>query len=174
MREYLGERLPSFTEEELELLRATRDINTFYGMNHYSTKFARQLTDPPAADDWTRNIEESSVNSAGEEIGPASSMPWLRVAPEGFRKLLNWIWDRYHVPIVVTENGCPCPGEEDVNVAVDDQFRQRYLGLYLDSISRAISEDGVKVVGYYAWSLMDNFGMPPIFSRNCPCRLTLV
>ncbi|CEL00893.1 hypothetical protein ASPCAL00485 [Aspergillus calidoustus] len=157
MREYLGERLPSFTEEELELLRATRDINTFYGMNHYSTKFARQLTDPPAADDWTRNIEESSVNSAGEEIGPASSMPWLRVAPEGFRKLLSWIWDRYHVPIVVTENGCPCPGEEDVNIAIDDQFRQRYLGLYLDSISRAISEDGVKVVGYYAWSLMDNF-----------------
>jgi beta-glucosidase len=87
----------------------------------------------------------------------------LRVAPEGFRKLLNWIWDRYPVPIVVTENGCPCPGEENVDVAIDDQFRQRYLGLYLDSISRAVFEDGVKVVGYYAWSLMDNFGMPRIF-----------
>ncbi|KAH7120286.1 glycoside hydrolase superfamily [Dactylonectria estremocensis] len=157
MKEYLGTRLPSFTTEDLELLKATYSINAFYGMNHYSTKFVRQLTTPAADDDWTRNIEELSVNSKGEEIGPASSMPWLRIAPGGFRKVLNWVWDRYRLPILVTENGCPCPGEADVKVAIDDQFRQRYIGLYLDSISRAIYEDGVKVEGYYVWSLMDNF-----------------
>ncbi|KAJ5970193.1 Glycoside hydrolase family 1 [Penicillium vulpinum] len=157
MKQYLGARLPSFTFNDLELLKSACSKNAFYGMNHYSTKLARQLTTPADEDDWTRNIEESSVNSKGEEIGPASSMPWLRVAPGGFRKLLNWVWDRYHLPILVTENGCPCPGEIDLEVAVDDQFRQRYLGLYLDSISQAIYEDGVKVEGYYAWSLMDNF-----------------
>ncbi|KAJ6087079.1 hypothetical protein N7467_005993 [Penicillium canescens] len=122
MKEYLGARLPSFTPEDLELLKATCSINAFYGMNHYSTKFARQLTTPPAEDDWTRNIEESPVNSKGEEIGPASSMPWLRIAPGGFRKLLNWVWNRYHLPILVTENGFPCPGEADVKVAMDDHF----------------------------------------------------
>jgi beta-glucosidase len=48
--------------------------------------------------------------------------------------------------------------------AVDDEFRITYFGLYLDAISRAIYEDGVPVEGYYAWSLMDNFGMfsPPL------------
>lgn len=162
MKEYLGTRLPSFTSDDLELLKATSSINSFYGMNHYSTKFARQLDTEPVEDDWTRNIEESAVNSLGEEIGPASSMPWLRIAPKGFRKLLNWVWERYHLPILVTENGCPCPGESDVKLALDDQFRQRYFGLYLDAISRAIYEDGVKVQGYYAWSLMDNFGRNPI------------
>lgn len=158
MKDYLGERLPSFSPEDLDLLKSTCSSNAFYGVNHYSTKFARQLTDPPAADDWTSNIEESAVNSRGEEIGPPSSMPWLRIAPEGFRKLLNWIWQRYGLSILVTENGCPCPGEADVQGAMNDDFRQRYLGLYLDSISRAIYEDGVKVDGYYVWSLMDNFG----------------
>ncbi|KAH7127242.1 glycoside hydrolase superfamily [Dendryphion nanum] len=157
MREYLGDRLPTFTLEERELLRRTSKINAFYGMNHYSTKYARQLTEPPEYDDWTSNIEESAVNSEGIEIGPPSAAQWLRVAPEGFRKLLNWVWKRYQVPIIVTENGCPCIGEKDVDVAVDDKFRQRYLGLYLDAISRAIYEDGVKVEGYYAWSLMDNY-----------------
>ncbi|KAK1704539.1 glycoside hydrolase superfamily [Colletotrichum lupini] len=157
MRAYLGSRLPEFTAEERALLRKTAPINAFYGMNHYSTKYARALPDPPADDDWTGNIEETSVNKQGVEIGPMSGVQWLRLAPEGFRKLLNWVWNRYQLPIIVTENGCPCPGEIDVDVARKDHFRQRYFGLYLDAISRSIYEDGVRVEGYYAWSLMDNF-----------------
>ncbi|KAH8587943.1 glycoside hydrolase superfamily [Bisporella sp. PMI_857] len=157
MRKQLGSRLPEFTLEDRRLLRKTAPLNAFYGMNHYSTKYARALQDPPADDDWTGNIAESSENSEGVEIGPASGVLWLRVAPEGFRKLLNWVWDRYHLPIIVTENGCPCPNEEDVNVAINDNFRQRYIGLYLDAISRAVYDDKVRVLGYYAWSLMDNF-----------------
>jgi beta-glucosidase len=158
MRKCLGDRLPRFTPEDRELLRKTAPLNTFYGMNHYSTKFARALEEPPSDDDWTGNITESSENSEGVEIGPASGVLWLRVAPKGFRQLLNWVWDRYRLPIIITENGCPCPNEEDVNVAINDTFRQRYFGLYLDAISRAIYDDEVPVLGYYAWSLMDNFG----------------
>ncbi|KAH8903862.1 glycoside hydrolase [Coniochaeta sp. PMI_546] len=159
MRAQLGSRLPDFTPGELELLRSAAPINAFYGMNHYTTKYARALTDPPADDDCTGNVEELSYNSEGREIGPVSGVSWLRVAPSGFRKLLNWVWARYHLPIIVTENGCPCPGESEMPVeqAVDDKFRINYLGLYLDAISRAIYEDGVPVQGYYVWSLMDNF-----------------
>ncbi|KAK3935847.1 beta-glucosidase-11 [Diplogelasinospora grovesii] len=156
MRSYLGARLPEFTPEERNLIRRAAHINAFYGMNHYSTKYARALPRPPADDDWTGNIEESSVDSEGKEIGPVSGLGWLRVAPEGFRKLLKWVWKRYHLPIIVTENGCPSTDTE-MEKAVDDKFRQRYFGLYLDAISHAIYEDGVKVLGYCAWSLMDNY-----------------
>jgi beta-glucosidase len=168
MKSFLGDRLPEFTGEERALLKETAPINAFYGMNHYSTKFARALTDPPAEDDWTGNISEGSVNKHGIQIGPASQFEWLRVAPEGFRKLMNWVWKRYSLPIIITENGCPCPGEEDVTVAVDDKFRERYLGLYLDAISRSIYEDGVDVQGYYVWTLMDNFGKSPACSFCLP------
>lgn len=160
MRAQLGSRLPVFTPRELELLRLSAPINAFYGMNHYTTKYAQALPDPPADDDCTGNVEESASNSEGREIGPVSGMSWLRVAPSGFRKLLNWVWARYHLPIIVTENGCPCPGESGMTLeqAIDDQLRVRYLGLYLDAVSRAIYVDGVPVEGYYVWSLMDNFG----------------
>ncbi|KFZ20574.1 hypothetical protein V501_00035 [Pseudogymnoascus sp. VKM F-4519 (FW-2642)] len=152
-------RLPKFSPDELELLHKSVSLNTFFGLNHYSTKYARALPDPPADDDITGNVEEGAINSEGEEIGPVSGMIWLRVAPEGFRKLLSWLWKRYSIPIIITENGCPCPGENNMTLeqAVDDQFRIRYLGLYLDAISQAIYTDGVLVKGYYVWSLMDNF-----------------
>jgi beta-glucosidase len=161
MKAQLGSRLPEFTSEELELLHQSASINAFYAMNHYTAKYARALPYPPADDDWTGNVEELFKNSEGIEMGPVSGASWLQVAPMGFRKLLNWVWDRYHLPIIVTENGCVCPGESQMTLeqAVDDKFRTRYLGLYLDSISRAIYEDGVQVEGYYVWSLMDNFGM---------------
>lgn len=158
MKDYLGDRLPGFTSADLKLLHDTYAINAFYGMNHYSTKFAHQLSTPAPEDDWTRNIGESSEDSKGVQVGPASSMPWLRIAPSGFRKVLSWVWHRYKLPIIVTENGCPCPNESSIEIAKDDTFRQLYLGLYLDAISQAIYEDGVPVEGYYVWSLMDNFG----------------
>jgi beta-glucosidase len=161
MRAQLGSRLPEFTSEELELLRQSAPINSFYGMNHYTTKYARALPDPPADDDCTGNVEEGPINSEGKFSGPVTGMSWLRVTPAGFRKLLNWVWHRYQRPIIVTENGCPCPGESEMTLeqALDDQFRIRYFGLYLDAISHAIYKDGVMVEGYYVWSLMDNFGM---------------
>ncbi|PVH68486.1 glycoside hydrolase family 1 protein [Cadophora sp. DSE1049] len=127
MKEYLGDRLPAFARGEHAPLRETAAFNTIYGMNHYSTKYTLALHDPPADDDWTGDIEEGAIDQHGVEIGPVSQMQWLRIAPERFRKLMKWVWDRCHLP--VTENGCPCV-ENRVETAIDDKFRQRYLGLY--------------------------------------------
>ncbi|KAK2684592.1 hypothetical protein QWA68_016645 [Fusarium oxysporum] len=144
MRDRLGARLPEFTEAERQLLKRTAPNNTIYGMNHYTSQFARARTTEPAGDDLTGNVEELAFDSNGMEIGPPSGVSWLRVTQVQFRKLLGWIWNR----------------ENDMTVeeAVNDEFRVRYFGLYLDEISRATYEDGVKVSGYFAWSLMDNYG----------------
>lgn len=152
MRSQLGPRLPTFTSAEFSLLHLSASMNGFYGMNHYTSQFARGRTPPPLPDDWTGNVEELPHNSAGVEIGELSRASWLCVAPLQFRKLLSWIWHRYGLPIYVTENGCPCPGEDKMTLkqAVDDSFRSWYFALYLNAISHAIYEDGVSIRGYYA------------------------
>ncbi|KAH8168855.1 glycosyl hydrolase family 1 domain-containing protein [Sarocladium implicatum] len=161
MRKQMGSRLPEFSMEEREVLKKAASINGFYGMNHYTSQYARARDPalPIDKNDLTGNVDELAVDCNGIALGPLSGTSWLRVTERQFRKLLSWVYARYRLPIIITENGCPCPGENSMTIqeAVNDQFRVRYTGLYLDAISRAIYDDGVEVSGYYAWSLMDNF-----------------
>jgi beta-glucosidase len=54
---------------------------------------------------------------------------------------------KYKLPIYVTENG----------VATDDEYkRSRYLVAYIKEVYHAILS-GVKIKGYFYWSLLDNF-----------------
>jgi beta-glucosidase len=73
--------------------------------------------------------------------------------------VLNWAWDRYHVPIYVTENGFSVPDENALSLdeALDDSMRVHYYEGYLNAMLDAINVDGVKVLGYMAWSLLEYF-----------------
>ena len=85
-----------------------------------------------------------------------TSMGWF-VVPWGFRKMLNWIHERYHgLPIYVTENGTAL-ANNDVETAIDDTERADFIKGYTDAMKQAIEEDGVDVRGYFCWTLMDNF-----------------
>lgn len=99
MRKQLGSRLPEFSDAEKELLKKTASHNTFYGMNHYTSQFARARTEPATEDDHTGNVEELTTNKEGVEMGPLSGVSWLRVTHKQFRKLLNWAWNRYQRPM---------------------------------------------------------------------------
>lgn len=160
MRAQLGSRLPLFTEAEFALLREA-EID-FYGMNYYTSQFARHRTSPAAATDYIGNVDEYPENKAGISIGELSGIHWLRSAPQGFRKHLVRIYKKYGKPIYVTENGCPCPGEDKMSKeeSLKDVFRQRYFSDHFDAMIGAI-QDGAKIAGYFAWSLIDNLGKFP-------------
>lgn len=157
MRSQLGDRLPAFTKAEFALLREAE--LDFYGMNYYTSEFARHRKSSPPATDYKGNVDDLQEDSNGLSIGELSGVDWLRSAPEGFRKHLVRIYKKYGKPIYVTENGCPCPGEEAMSKeeCIKDGYRQRYLSQHLDAILAA-RQDGADVAGYFAWSLMDNFG----------------
>lgn len=92
------------------------------------------------------------------ETTPAESR---MLVPWGFRKLLRYIHARYTGPlnlaIYVTENGFPVEGEGKLSIdeAVNDTLRQTYYAGYVEQLLRATKEDGVKMGGYMAWSLLE-------------------
>jgi beta-glucosidase len=155
MVKQLGDRLPSFTEEEAALLKGSND---FYGMNHYCANYIKNKTTEPELDDFLGNLESLMEDKDGNSIGPETESFWLRPHPIGFRKLLKWLSDRYGQPkIYVTENGTSLKGENELPLdeLLNDEFRAEYFRGYIGALADSFSKDGVNVRAYMAWSLME-------------------
>ena len=74
-----------------------------------------------------------------------NSLNW-ETYPEGIYTLVKDLW-RYRLPILVSENGI-CTN--------DDIQRREFIRGHLLALSKALHE-GVNVIGYLYWSLLDNF-----------------
>ncbi|ETW08658.1 beta-galactosidase [Aphanomyces invadans] len=157
MKKQLGTRLPRFTADESKLLRGSSD---FFGLNHYGTGYAAPSKAfrnkiVPGLDGviW----EDSGVDVTSNDKWLKTDMGWNAV-PWGFRKLLMWIQARYAPKggIVVTENGCAV-ADVDRHAAEHDTFRVKFYEAYIAEMHKAITEHGVDVRGYFAWSFVDNY-----------------
>jgi len=138
-------RLPKFTAEEITFIKGTYD---FFGLNQYTTYMGidGETGGTPSRD---RDI---GVKVSQNSSWPGSASLWLRVVPWGIRKELNWVANAYgNIPIFITENGFSDRG------GLNDTDRIFYYTEYLKEVLKAIHTDGVNVVGYTAWSLIDNF-----------------
>lgn len=158
MRKQLGDRLPMFTEEEKRLVRGSSE---FYGMNTYTSFYVRQRDGPADINDHKGNIESFMENKQGESRGPDSDTAWLATTPWGYGKLLRWIWNRYHTPIYMTENGTTARGEhdwkpKDANDVLNDPHRIDFFRSYLSELAQAVA-DGVDIRSYFGWTLTDNW-----------------
>lgn len=82
-------------------------------------------------------------------------MGW-NVVPNGLREMLLWISMRYNNPLIyITENGS-AEAELDAETLLHDKRRREFFEGHIRASAEAIS-GGVKLAGYFAWSLMDNF-----------------
>lgn len=156
MREWLGDRLPRFTDEQIAYVKGSSD---FFGLNHYNTMYAAHVPDGETADNYVYAnggiFADQQVALTADPAWELTDMQWP-VVPWGLRELLLWIKDRYgNPPVYITENGCATP-DEVVNGKVDDPRRVNYLKGYIGAVGEAI-ERGANVKGYFVWSLLDNF-----------------
>ena len=72
--------------------------------------------------------------------------------------------ERYGLPLVVTENGM-ASADSIENGDIDDEARIEFLNRYLCEYGRAIA-DGVPAIGYFLWSLLDNFEWAEGYSKR--------
>jgi beta-glucosidase len=84
----------------------------------------------------------------------------------GLTDMLTRLRDRYgNPPLYVTENGACYDDPLGTDGIVHDDDRVAYLREHLGA-ARAALTDGVKLRGYFVWSLMDNFEWSEGYSRR--------
>ena len=66
------------------------------------------------------------------------------------------MYERYKIPLLITENGHQNLDSVSLDGKVHDPQRIDYLHRHLLQLERAVNE-GVPVHGYFAWTLLDNF-----------------
>ncbi|VVC93004.1 unnamed protein product [Leptidea sinapis] len=140
---YAKSRLPSFTADEIKLIKGSSD---FLGLNHYTTYLIKATNKKYPAPSLEDDI---SVERTAREEWIQSQTSWLKSAPYGIYKLCLYINKMYDYPqIYVTEQGW------STTTSLNDRSRVENLREYLIALLFAI-EDGAKVKGYTVWSLMD-------------------
>jgi beta-glucosidase len=118
----------------------------FLALNYYRRE---RIVDSPPDAAW--GIGARTL----EAVGPRTASGW-EIHPDGLRATLVRIARDYAPPaIAITENGAAF---EDVVTpeGVEDTERRDYIASHLSAAADAIGE-GVPLIGYFAWSLLDNF-----------------
>ena len=152
--EKLGADAPNVQNGDMEIIAQPLDL---LGFNNYTGTYVR------AAD-----------NAAGYELLPLPKeypkiqMPWLNYLPESLYwgvRMISEALGKKDLPICITENGCATEDEVTEKGEVIDLTRVLFLRAYLQNAQRATAE-GYPLIGYFHWSLMDNFEWPWGYTRR--------
>lgn len=137
---HFGRYLPKGFEKSLPLIGQPMD---FYAHNIYEGVRFRA--------DGKGGFEKLAW-PAGQAV---TGCNWF-VTPQSLYWGPKFLFERYHKPIFITENGMSAHDAVSLDGGVHDPNRVDYLHRYLRELRRA-ADDGVDVMGYLEWSFLDNF-----------------
>lgn len=149
---------PEIADGDMEILKSAKP--DFIAFNYYNTA---TVADAPFGGGASERSEaaDQQISEGEEGIYKAVSNPNLgmtefgwEIDPVGMRMTYRAIWDRYHLPLIVTENGLGAFDKLTDDGRVHDDYRIDYLRQHLEQTQEAIS-DGVDVLGYSPWSAID-------------------
>lgn len=93
----------------------------------------------------------------GKQPNPhLKSTEWgWQIDPLGFRDIFNKLYQRYQIPVFPIENGIGVKENWDGVNPIHDDYRINYHREHLQAMKDAMFEDGVEVIGYLGWGLID-------------------
>jgi beta-galactosidase len=160
MKERLGDRLPSLSDEEQALVKGSCD---FFSLNHYGSCYVKPSEvfasgkEALASERRGGFFADTGVTQFHDPSWVQTGAVWNYVTPWGMKKLLMHIQQRYAPAggVLITENGSAWP-DTTKEEALKDENRTSFFREYLSAVRSAMDE-GVDVRAYYAWSLFDNY-----------------
>lgn len=139
LRKY-AQYLPEISDDDMELIHQPLD---FMGQNIYNGYMVRMGRD--GEPEFVKRPMGSPKTAAGWPVTP-DCLYWG----------VKLLYERYHLPFYITENGMSCHDDVSLDGHVHDPNRTNFLDLYISALQRA-ADEGVDIRGYFLWTFLDNF-----------------
>lgn len=125
----------TITDNDLELIK--NNTVDYISFSYYSSRVISH--DKPDEEQENEHLESSIWGWSQDPIG--------------FRYAFNNLWDRYHKPLFIAENGLGALDKVE-DGKIHDQYRINYLRSHIEQMREAV-KDGVEVIGYASWGPID-------------------
>lgn len=133
--------MPAVAEGDMDIIAQPLD---FFGINIYSGE--RFEAGPDGKPQFVEPVPGY----------PKTTQDFWHIVPEALYWGPRFYYERYRLPVVITENGHQNADVISLDGRCHDPQRIDYLQRYLLELRRA-ADDGIPVAGYFQWTLMDNF-----------------
>lgn len=116
----------------------------FIGINYYMSSVT------------PNNIKKDEALFGGVQNPYLKLSEWgWAIDPVGLRYTMNWIYKRYQIPIMITENGLGAVDCMMDDGNINDDYRIDYMKNHIDEMFKAIEKDFVDCLGYLSWAPID-------------------
>ncbi|AUF83204.1 glycoside hydrolase family 1 protein [Mesoplasma syrphidae] len=138
-----------------EILKAAKP--DFVAFNYYSTMTVKawnneSTTSKKSDQQQGLGIPNMFMDAKNEHLGK-TEFGWS-IDPVGFRVTSREIFERYRLPMLLTENGIGVREELNSDMTVNDDYRIEWYKDHIIEMRKAISE-GMEFIGFNPWSAMD-------------------
>ncbi|MBN1468299.1 MAG: 6-phospho-beta-glucosidase [Fusobacteriaceae bacterium] len=137
--------IQTLPEDEAVLKEGTVD---YIGFSYYSSSI---VIANPSNQDKSKGNEISGYKNP---LLPASEWGW-QIDPVGLRITLNWMYDKYQIPLFIVENGLGAIDTLEEDRSIHDNYRIDYFRKHIEEMKKAVLEDGVDLIGYTPWGCID-------------------
>lgn len=138
---------------EVALQTEPRDFTDFQEGKVDFYTFSYYMTNIVTTHEVNDIVQGNFANGARNPYLSYSEWGWS-YDPKGLRYYLEVIYDRYGLPIMITENGLGAVDKPEEDGSIHDAYRIQYLRDHLHECKIAI-EHGVQLIGYTMWGCID-------------------
>jgi 6-phospho-beta-glucosidase len=152
---YPAHKLKEFEREDIEIVKESEDDEIIAKGTVDYIGFSYYMSTASSANPET-------VKYVGGNQMPAVKNPYLTesdwgwaVDPLGLRISLCQLYDRYHLPLFVVENGFGAIDKVEEDGTINDDYRIDYFKKHIAAMKDAVTLDGVDLIGYTPWGCID-------------------
>ncbi|EFN6766490.1 glycosyl hydrolase family protein [Escherichia coli O39:H21] len=116
--------------------------------------FSYYMTNAVKAEGGTGDAISGFEGSVPNPYVKASDWGW-QIDPVGLRYALCELYERYQRPLFIVENGFGAYDKVEEDGSINDDYRIDYLRAHIEEMKKAVTYDGVDLMGYTPWGCID-------------------